>query len=142
MTRTKFAIFFFIVALFAGCATFKPPWSLDLYHTVKTCKTTGLKLTFMVQGSNTNSADDIFIHELTIKANLKHEEYGKIQIWLYYPKMNASEIRTLPEYPPEKIVIQTEFGEKRGETENFLEIWKQFMTPDRLTFIENCVYGF
>src|SRR3989338_8049161 len=135
-------IIFISILLLTGCASFKPPWPLDSYKTVKTCETKNLKLTFLIKGADASSADDIFIRELIIKAKLRHEEYGKIQIWLYYPKRSAPEVRTLPEYPPEKIYVQMEFGEKRGKTKNFLKIWKQFLTADRLTFIENCVYEF
>ena len=140
--KIKLGLILILAALLAGCANFKPPWPLDSYQTIKTCQTKDLKLTFLVRGSEKNSPDDIFVHELTIKANLEDDKYGRVQIWLYYPPMSASEIRMLPEYPPEKIVVQTEFGEKIDKTKNFLEIWKQFITIDRLTFIENCVYGF
>ena len=106
------------------------------------------KLLFFVSNPSENPETDIFTKKLIAGAELRHEIYGRVKIWLHYPEVNEANARIFPESLPSLIIIETPQGtktinlKKKGAIEDFYGLWKEFITPNRLTFIENCVYGF
>lgn len=129
------------VLLLAGCGTFKPPWPMDSFQKVKSCQNEEFKITFFVTEPSVGNDNDIFTKELRIKINLGHEKYGKITIWLHYPKAEPPYERILPETLPEKIVILTNFGPMEKSPKDYFDTWKEIITPNGLSFVENCLYA-
>lgn len=154
--KVKLGAVLFLTALLGyGCGTFKPPWPTDSlrpvepFQMVKSCNLEkDSKLLFFVLNPSENPETDIFTKKLIAGAKLQHETYGHVKIWLHYPEVSEANARTFPESLPSLIIIETQQGiktinlKKKDGLENFYGLWKEFLTPNRLTFIENCVYGF
>ena len=143
-------LFLLIFAVFlSGCAPFSSPWKLHSYEPVKTCEKEDLKIVFYVRqdGRYPLRQEDIFRKEMIVRGSFRTEKYGKVVMWLKYGLTPEEDSRAFPEALPDRIVIETLYGKKKFKVsqdtiKEFFSLWKDFMTPSRLTFVENCVYGF
>lgn len=130
-----------LVLIFAtGCA---PVISKEInsYEKIKTCGNKEMKINFFVRDPSDNPDEDIFTKELIVKIKILKSKYGALTLWLYYKATNLPNKRNLPEYRPDKITVQTKSAIKKISEKEFSEVWREFMTPINLTFIENCLFN-
>lgn len=127
--------------LVSGCATSQRSREIDSYAKVKTCGGSDLKIDFFVFEPSDKPDEDIFTKKLIIKIEIFKSGYGALTMWLRYKAIDPPEKRNLPEDPPEKITIQTNSAIKNVSKNYFSSIWREFMSPINLTFIENCLFN-
>lgn len=122
-----------------GCATISPQ-EVNSYEKVRTCGNQELEINFFVHDPSDKPDEDIFTKELLVKIEMLKSKYGAFTLWLYYKAVDPPTQRNLPEYMPDKIVVQTKSIVKKIPRKEFAAVWNDFMTPMNLTFIENCLF--
>lgn len=127
--------------LIAGCATPQLSPATDSYKKVKTCGNDNIKIDFFVFNPSDKPDEDIFTQKLIVKIEIFKSDYGALTLWLSYKATNPPEKRSLPEYPPEEITIQTKSVIKKVSKNDFSNLWQEILSPINLTFIENCLFN-
>lgn len=114
---------------------------VNSYEKIKTCDGKEMKINFFVRDPSDNPDEDIFTKELIVKIRIFKSKYGALILWLYYKATNLPDKRNLPEYRPDKITVETKSTIKKISETEFPQVWREFMTPINLTFIENCLFN-
>ena len=130
-----------LLIIAAGCATIKPSQETYAYENVKTCENKSIKIDFFIFNPSGKPDEDILTKKLIVKIEIFESGYGALTLWLSYGATEPPEKRNLPENQPKKIIIQTKSVVKKVSKKDFADLWRGFMSPANLTFIENCLFS-